>query len=436
MLTRRKVVVQGFKAASTMLSTRLYAPLLVAQGQTGTSAHPATDEMTVDSAPQPQHFPPPDYGALPAELPPETKALRGSNSLKQYARRHGLLAGAAVVARGLEADPALQQLVAEQYDLLVPEGELKWRALRPSQDRFDFTQSDALLAFADKHHMQLRGHTLVWHNSVPDWLQQNAESLDVRQHFIDHITTVCTHYAGKLQSWDVVNEAVLPKDGKPGGLRNSFWYEHVGPDYIELAYRTARAADPHGLLTYNDYGVEYDNAEHAEHRTVILNLLRDLKSRNVPLDAVGIQSHIKAGSPDAIGKGLVDFMQSIQQMGLQIFLTELDVNEDDIVANDVTTRDVAIAKTYSDFLRVALANPAVKVMLTWGISDRRTWLNDGPTHHRKQPNRPQRSLPFDEQYRPAKAYFAIRDSLDQRSFPPAHSFNSRDSNDKIIEKVG
>lgn len=416
MLTRRKVVVQWFKAASTLLAAQLCSPLMAAPEQTGTPPHP-TDEMTVNSAPQPQHFPPPDYGPLPTELPPETKALSGRNSLRQHAKHHGLLAGAAVVAHGLEADLALQQLVADQYDLLVPEGELKWRALRPSQDRFDFTQSDSLLAFADKHHMQLRGHTLVWHNSVPDWLQQNAASLDVRQLFIDHITTVCKHYAGKLQSWDVVNEAVLPKDGKPGGLRNSFWYEHVGPDYIELAYRTARAADPHVLLTYNDYGVEYDNAEHAERRAVILTLLRDLKSRNVPLDAVGIQSHIKAASPDSIGKGLADFMQSIQQMGLQIFLAELDVNEDDLPANDAAMRDLAVAKTYADFLHVALANPAVKAMLTWGVSDRRTWLNDGPTHHRKQPNRPQRSLPFDEQYRPAKAFFAIRDSLDHRSLP-------------------
>jgi len=101
-------------------------------------------------------------------------------------------------------------------------------------------------------------------------------------------------------------------------------------------------------------------------------------------------------------------------MGLEVYLTEMDVNEDDLLFNDVKQRDEIIARTYRDFLDVALANPAVKAMLTWGLSDRRSWLNDGPTHHRKQPNRPQRSLPFDRDYRPKKAFFAIRDSFDAR----------------------
>jgi len=416
MQTRRTLLMRSFKTTGYAAAMQLCGGLKL-WAETGEQTPPpagAADEMTRNSAPQEQHFPPPDFGPLPATLPPETKALRGRHSLKEHARRHGLIAGAAVVVKALEGDPALQELAAEQYGILVPEGELKWRALRPSQDRFDFAGGDALLAFAARHHMLVRGHTLVWHNSVPDWLRDNAAHLDVRQLLIDHITTVCTHYAGRLHSWDVVNEAILPKDGQPNGLRKSFWYEHVGADYIDIAFHTARAADSRALLTYNDYGVEYDNAEETERRRLILELLRGLKSRDVPLDAVGIQSHIKAGSPDTIGKGLADYMESIRQMGLQIFLTEMDVNEDDLPFKDIAGRDSAIAKTYADFLQVALANPAVKAMLTWGISDRRTWLNDGPTHHRKQPDRPQRSLPFDPEYRPAGAFFAIRESFDKR----------------------
>ena len=169
---------------------------------------------------------------------------------------------------------------------------------------------------------------------------------------------------------------------------------------------------PHAKLSYNDYGVEYDSDEDAERRKNILALLRRMQRDKVPLDAVGIQAHIKAGSPNPIGRGLTDYIESIRAMGLDVYLTEMDVNEDDLSFDDVSRRDQAVAETYRQLLEVALANPAVKLILTWGVSDRRTWLNDGPTHHRKRPNRPQRSLPFDAQYRPTPAYFAIRDCFD------------------------
>jgi len=262
--------------------------------------------------------------------------------------------------------------------------------------------------------MLMRGHTLCWHESVPQWIQTPENRPNTRQFFVDHITTVCKHYAGQMQSWDVVNEAILPSDGESGGLRKSFWYEQIGPDYIDLAFRTARAADPHARLTYNDYGVEYDNDNNGERRRLILELLRGMQKRGVPLDAVGIQSHVKAAQPDTFGKGLAEYIEAIRQMGLEVYLTEMDVNEDDIVSDDPVKRDAIIAQTYTDYLRVALANPAVKLVLTWDLSDRFTWLNNGPTHHRKQPNRPQRSLSFDRDYRPKEAFFAIRDRFDRR----------------------
>jgi endo-1,4-beta-xylanase len=229
---------------------------------------------------------------------------------------------------------------------------------------------------------------------------------NTRQFFVDHITTVCKHFAGQLQSWDVVNKAILPKDGQPGGMRKSFWYDQIGPDYINLAFRTARAADPHAKLTYNDYGVEYDNDDSAERRRLILELLRGMQKRGVPLDVVGIQSHVKAAQPDKFGQGLADYIEAIRQMGLEVYLTEMDVNEDDIATDDPVKRDAIIAQTYTEYLRVALANPAVKLVLTWDLSDRFTWLNNGPTHYRKQPNRPQRSLPFDRDYRLPKTHFS------------------------------
>lgn len=409
MATRREILTGGLKiGAAVALSQIGIAPDLLAQAP----AQP--DEMRRNSAPQRTVFPQPDFGPAPKTLPKEALAVAGKASLKAHAARTGLISGAAIVVHSLSIDPALAELIVDQSAILVPEGELKWRALRPAQDKFDFTQPDALFDFASKHHLLVRGHTLAWHNSVPDWLTAAPKSLDVRKLFVEHIRTVMGRYRGRVQSWDVVNEAILPKDGMPGGLRKSFWYERVGADYVDLAYRTAREADPKAKLTYNDYGVEYDNAEDEERRRAILELLRGMQARKVPLDAVGIQSHIKAASPSTIGKGLADYIEAIRAMGLEVYLTELDVNEDDIVPNAVAERDRIVAQTYKDFLDVALASPAVKLVLTWGISDRRTWLNDGPTHHRKQPNRPQRSLLFDPEYRPAPAFFAMRDSFDAR----------------------
>jgi endo-1,4-beta-xylanase len=392
----------------TLRSSRMAFALQSAQSP----AH--ADEMTVNSAPQDEVYSHYNFGPLPASLPPETEALRGRNSLKYHASQHGLIAGASVVVNALEEDPAMQRLIEDQYAILVPAGALKWRALRPSATQYDFGASDWLFEFAKKHSIAMRGHTLVWHNSVPDWLQNNPGQYDVRKLMVEHIRTVVGRYKGRVQSWDVVNEAILPKDGQQYGLRKSFWYENVGPDYIELAYRTAHEADPQAKLTYNDYGVEYDSDEDAERRKYILALVRRLQSEDVPLQAVGIQSHIKAGSPYAIGNGLTEYMESIGSMALEIYLTELDVNEDDLLYNDVARRDRTVADTYSQFLGIALANRAVKMVLTWGVSNRRTWLNDGPTHHRKQPNRPQRSLPFDSEYRPTEAFFALRNSFDKR----------------------
>lgn len=351
----------------------------------------------------------------PASLPASFRDEAGSRSLRAHARRHGLIYGAAVIIRNVRDDADYADLIREQCGIVVPTGELKWIGLRPAADRYDFAAPDFLLKFAESNGMLMRGHTLCWHESVPAWIQTNENRLHTRQFFIDHITTVCKHYAGHMHSWDVVNEAILPSDGQQGGMRKSFWYEQMGPDYVELAFRTARAADPHARLTYNDYGVEYDNDGDAERRRLILELLRNLKKRDVPIDAVGIQSHVGAAQPYRFGKGLAGHMESIRQMGLEIYLTELDVNEDDIKDNDPVKRDAMIAQTYTDYLRVALANPAVKLVLNWDISDRFTWLNNGPTHHRKQPNRQQRSLPFDRDYRPKEAFFAIRDSFDHRS---------------------
>ena len=350
--------------------------------------------------------------AGPATLPSVTNQITGSGSLKAHAAAHGLLTGAAVAIPLLRSDPAYARVLSEQYSILVAENAMKWKALRPAPDRFSFGEADALVAFAEQNSIKVRGHNLCWHEALPDWFAVTVTKENARQFLTDHIMNVAGRYKGKIHSWDVVNEAVDAKSGRDDGLRKSPWFEMLGPDYLDIAFRTAREADPHALLTYNEYGIEYDNEEEAQKRAFTLQLLRRLKAANVPLDAVGIQSHIRAGSSYSFGNGIREFMASARQMGLQVFITEMDVNDDELPDDDVAKVDHAIAAVYRDYLTTVLAEPAVTAVLTWGVSDGHTWLNN-PMRKQRHPNRPQRPLPFDENYRPKEAFFAMRDSFDK-----------------------
>jgi endo-1,4-beta-xylanase len=222
----------------------------------------------------------------------------------------------------------------------------------------------------------------------------------------EHIRTVAGHFAGKLHSWDVVNEAIEPKDGRPDGLRKSPWLELAGPGYIEIAFRTARQADPKVLLTYNDYGIELDTPDQTIKREQVLELVRRLRKRLVPIDAVGVQSHLTAGD-ETPGEGLRDFVRKLRAMDMQVFITELDIS-DHKLQGTVAERDAAVAKLYGDYLRMMLAEPNVTAVLTWGITDKYTWLNH---EHARSDGQPQRPLPFDAEYRPVPAFYAMRDAL-------------------------
>jgi endo-1,4-beta-xylanase len=340
--------------------------------------------------------------------------ITGPGSLKAHAAAHGLLTGAAVAIPLLRSDSVYAQILVDQYSIVVAENAMKWQALRPAPDRFSFGDADELVAFAERNHIKVRGHNLCWHEALPGWFADTVTKDNARQFLTDHIMTVAGHFKGKLHSWDVVNEAIAVKDGRPDGLRKSPWLEFLGSEYLDIAFQTARQADPNALLTYNEYGIEYDNEEEGKKRAFTLQLLQRMKAANVPLDAVGIQSHIRAGGRATVGNGIREFIASARQLGLQVFITELDVNDDALPYDDVPQCDKAIAAVYYDYLSTVLANPAVTAVLTWGVSDRNTWLNN-PARKKEHPNRGQRPLPFDENYRPAPAFFAMRDSFDQRT---------------------
>ena len=350
-------------------------------------------------------------GSKLAALTPSPIDITGAQSLRAHAEQRGLLVGCAVVPQRLATEPEYASVIAEQANILVAENAMKWQALRPSPDSFDFRAADALMKFAAKHNQKVRGHNLCWHESIPAWFAGTVTKQNARQILEQHIHTVAGRYAGKLHSWDVVNEAIDSKSTRPDSLRDSLWLELAGPDYIELAFRAARQADPAALLTYNDYGIELDTPEQTKKRSQVLMLVKRLKAQGVPIDAVGVQSHL--GITDAVpGEGLRNFISELRKMGLQVFVTELDVN-DKKLEGSIPERDAAVAGMYRDYLKLMLAEPNVNAVLTWGITDRYTWLN-GPKYARLD-GKSQRPLPFDEEYHSTPAFFALRDAIDKRA---------------------
>jgi endo-1,4-beta-xylanase len=339
-----------------------------------------------------------------------SQEIGGSASLKAHAARSNRLFGFAVNTAVLRTNPAYRALLRQQCSILVAENAMKWKPLRPTADTFHFDEPDSLVDFATSSGIMVRGHNLCWHESLPDWFASTTTKANARDLLTTHIRTVAGRYKGRIHSWDVVNEAIDPHDGLPGGMRNSPWLQLAGPDYVDIAFRTAREADPSALLTYNDYGFEEESPAAEAKRAAILQLLRGMRQRKVPLDAVGIQSHLKAGH--TYGPGLRQFLDACNQLDLQIFITEMDVDDRELPA-DTAMRDAAVAKIYRTYLELVLAAPRVGAVLVWGVDNGHTWLNSGM---RKRPDGlPQRALLFDEKLQPTPAFFETGEAVETRN---------------------
>ncbi len=327
-------------------------------------------------------------------------------TLRDIGDRKGLLVGSAVSHRQLQR-PTFTKLVADQAGIVVPENDMKWEIIHPEPDRFDFAQADDLLAFTIRHRQKLRGHNLCWHNQMPPWFAQVATRENAADLLRRHIAEVAGHFAGHIHSWDVVNEAVNVADGRPDGLRNSTWLQLLGPDYIGIAFRAASQADPKALLTYNEYAVEPDSPESDDKRRAVLRLLSWMREQKIPIQSVGLQSHLRASTNLPSWAGLHRFLEEVEKLDLDILVTELDVNDSELTG-DVEERDDAVAKLYGDYLTNILQHASVKGVLTWGLTDRDSWLNSPSRRHDKRRLRP---LPFDRALKPKPAFYAMVDAM-------------------------
>ncbi len=291
-----------------------------------------------------------------------------SASLRAIAAQRGVVYGSAVTSYELR-DPVFAACLAREAGVLVAEYEMKRGVIEENRDRYDFSGLDNLLAFAQAHGMAFRGHPLVWHHRNPDWLEPAVLAERDSALNTGYIEAVMRHGKGRIHSWDVVNEAIAPEDGRPDNLRNTFWLQAFGPSYIDAAFHAARAADPTTQLVYNDWGCENSGDKHDRFRAATLNFLEGALSRGVPIDGLGLQGHLQAFGPPIDQKKLRDFLAKVQQMGLKILVTEHDV-DDSGGPSDIAARDQAVAESSKRFLEVVLDNSATEAVLTWGLSDR------------------------------------------------------------------
>ncbi|WP_372482498.1 endo-1,4-beta-xylanase [Streptomyces bambusae] len=324
-------------------------------------------------------------GAAAVLVPPATSQAAES-TLGRAAAQSGRYFGTAI-ASGRLGDPAYTTIAGREFNSVTPENEMKIDATEPQQGRFDFAAGDRVYNWAVQNGKQVRGHTLAWHSQQPGWMQ-NLSGSALRQAMTHHINGVMAHYKGRIVQWDVVNEAFA--DGSSGARRDSN-LQRTGNDWIEVAFRTARAADPAAKLCYNDYNIE--NWTWAKTQAVYA-MVRDFKQRGVPIDCVGFQAHFNNDSP--YHANFRTTLQSFAALGVDVAVTELDIQG-------------ASGTTYANVTNDCLAVPRCLGITVWGVRDTDSWR---PEHA---------PLLFDGNGNKKPAYSSVLNALNAGSSTPTPS---------------
>ncbi len=285
-----------------------------------------------------------------------------------------------------------EEVARTEFNFMTPENAMKWDAIHPAQNSYRFAQADQHVQFAQANGMAVHGHVLIWHSQNPGWLENGSWS---RSQLIDlmndHIDTVAGHYAGDVLVWDVVNEAF----NEDGSYRSTLWYNGIGQEYIDMAFQRARAADPNAKLIYNDYNIGWLNSK----SNGVYDMVSSMVSRGIPIDGVGFQMHLTESGVD--GGSFASNMQRFADLGLEVYITELDVR---IPQNPSPQNLQNQANIYQTITNRCLAQPACKGLQMWGIPDKYSWV----------PNVfPGTGAPllFDDNYNAKPAYYAVQAEL-------------------------
>jgi endo-1,4-beta-xylanase len=329
--------------------------------------------------------------------------------LKELAVRTGRYFGTCAQLQNLLDDPSYAALVTQQCSVLVPENELKWGTLRPSPTQpFNFTPADLALSFAEQHGMRVRGSCFTWTNDVPWWFDTYVTPQNALQILEEHITTVMTRYKGRIFSWDVANEATYG-----GGYYPTPWAKLLGPRYVDNAFTIAHRADPSAQLLLNEYNLEYSNAYSQARQRSVLRILDDLLSRGIPVHGLGVQGHLEwaAMTHQFDPRQHRSFLRSVAAMGLRVVITELDVTDVNL-PGDPAVRDRGVAAAYERYLDTVLQEPCVDGLVSWGLSDKYSWINSANEARFQRADRQlERPLPFDGGMAPKAACDATARAL-------------------------
>ena len=328
--------------------------------------------------------------AGPTPAPQPTPSPDG-DSLRLAAQANGRRIGAAVQS-GLLLESRYSETAAREFNYLTAEYEMKWGPIEATRGLSNFAAGDDIVAFARSRGMEVKGHTLLWHQSLPGWVSGLSPS-DLRAAVAAHIRDVAGHFRGRIHAWDVVNEAVSD-DGV--NLRDTVFRQKLGDGYIAEAFRLAREADPGALLFYNDYGGEGSGSKSNR----IYDLVRDLLASGVPIDGVGLQMHISANNRPSDGS-IAANIRRLSSLGLVVHISEMDVKVNG-VAGSADQKLEAQKSAYKSIVAICVAEPRCEAVTFWGVSDAHTWLT-GET-----------PLLFDAQYAPKPAYTGVLDALRRR----------------------
>ncbi|WP_409558758.1 endo-1,4-beta-xylanase [Agrobacterium sp.] len=312
--------------------------------------------------------------------------------------------GAAVYLPDMQTDSRVGESVLQYCSRITPVNEMKWDAMRPSPDTYDFTSVDAIANFARQNKLTMHGHPLVWYAALPSWISSVSGAATVEKLMEDHINTTVARYKDVTRSWDVVNEPIPDAADGPKARRDGFWYENLGNEHIDKAFRYAHAADPTAQLVLNEYDIEFSIRHSPNKRAAFRDLVLELLDRDVPIHAIGLQGHLRGGWPIAKDE-LAAFVSEMRGYGLAILVTELDVMDHEL-PEPADERDAIISAQVKDFLEAASEGGPLDSITTWGISDQYSWIRWAYPRKDGTVNRP---LPLDWSFQPKSMLSVINE---------------------------